>query len=60
MKRIRQNNLRKETRQMTYESFEVVELGKAEVEIEIGKLNAPEEVDRKFLDSVAPYVEFDE
>lgn len=45
---------------MTYESFEVVELGKAEVEIEIGKLNAPEEVDRKFLDSVAPYVEFDE
>ncbi len=45
---------------MTYESFEVVELGKAEVEIEIGNLNAPEEVDRKFLDSVAPYVEFDE
>lgn len=45
---------------MTYESFEVVELGKAEVEIEIGKLNGPEEVDRKFTDAVAPYVEFDE
>ena len=45
---------------MTYESFEVVELGKAEVEIELGKINAPEEVDRKFFDPVAPYVEFDE
>lgn len=45
---------------MTYESFELVELGKAEVAIEIGLENEPEEVDRKFTSAVAPYVEFDE
>lgn len=45
---------------MTYESFETVELGKAEVAIEIGLLSAPEEVDEKFTGAVAPYVEFDE
>lgn len=45
---------------MTNESFELVELGKAEVEIEFGLPNAPEEVEDKFTPGVAPYVEFDE
>lgn len=46
---------------MTYESFEIVELGTAEVAIEIGLPNAPEEpVDDKFTSAVAPYIEFDE
>ncbi|HET7114830.1 MAG TPA: hypothetical protein VFI57_14380 [Pyrinomonadaceae bacterium] len=45
---------------MTYESFEPVELGRAEVAIEIGLQNAPEEVEEKFTSAVAPYVEFDE
>lgn len=46
---------------MTYESFELVELGKAEVAIEIGLPQAPEETENdKFTLSVAPYVEYDE
>ena len=45
---------------MTYESFESVELGKAEVAIEIFLEDAPEEVNEKFTTGVAPYVEFDE
>ncbi len=54
-------NLRKETKQMTYESFDLVELGKAEVAIEIGLPQAPEETENdKFTLSVAPYVEYDE
>jgi hypothetical protein len=51
--------LRKEDRQM-YESFEVVELGGAEVAIEIGFPISEEEVHLKFEPSCAPYVEFDE
>jgi hypothetical protein len=46
---------------MTYESFELVELGNAEVAIEVGGLEVePEEIDRKYFAAVAPYVEFDE
>jgi hypothetical protein len=45
---------------MTYESFEVVELGKAEVAIEIILPNDPEEEVGKFTAGVAPYVEYDE
>lgn len=46
---------------MTYESFEVVELGAAELAIEIGAPDDPEEdVHDKFTSLVAPYVEFDE
>lgn len=45
---------------MTNESFESVELGKAEVAIEFGQPDAPEEVEEKFTIGVAPYVEFDE
>ena len=45
---------------MTYESFEPVELGNAEVAIEIFLTDAPEEPQEKFTSSVAPYVEFDE
>jgi hypothetical protein len=45
---------------MTYETFEPVELGQAEVAIEIFLEEAPEEAFDKFNTSVAPYVEFDE
>lgn len=46
---------------MTYESLEVMELGKAEVVIEIGLEDNPEEdIHGKFTSAVAPYVEFDE
>lgn len=46
---------------MTYESLEAVELAQAEVAIEIGLPNAPEElIDDKFTSTVAPYVEFDD
>lgn len=46
---------------MTYESLELVELGEAEVQIEIGPFSGLEEnVFDKFPASVAPYVEFDE
>jgi hypothetical protein len=45
---------------MTYETFEPVELGKAELAIESGLPNNPEEVDDKFTFAVAPYVDFDE
>jgi len=45
---------------MTYESFEPVELGQAEVAIEIFLEEAPEETYEKFTSSVAAYVEFDE
>ena len=45
---------------MTNESFEIVELGKAEVAIEFGQPNSPEEVEDKFTAGVASYVEFDE
>jgi hypothetical protein len=52
--------LGKETTQMIYESLEVVELGNAELTIEVDLPNGPEEfVDKSFL-AVAPYVEFDE
>jgi hypothetical protein len=43
---------------MTYESFELVELGKAEVAIEIMFCSDTEEIDWKYLSAVAPYVEF--
>ena len=41
---------------MTYESFELVELAKAEVAIEIGLPENPEELggDQKFTEAVAP------
>ena len=47
---------------MTYESLELVELGEAEVAIEVGPFitNLEEEVFDKYPASVAPYVEFDE
>ena len=45
---------------MTYESLESVELGTAEVAIEIVLPDAPEEAQEKFTSSVAAYVEFDE
>jgi hypothetical protein len=45
---------------MTYESFELVELGSAEVAIEVILDDDTEELDRKFNSAVAPYVEFDE
>ncbi|HEX3185683.1 MAG TPA: hypothetical protein VHQ94_12850 [Pyrinomonadaceae bacterium] len=45
---------------MTYESFESVELGSAEVAIEIFWPDGAEEPNEKFTTSVAPYVEFDE
>lgn len=45
---------------MTYESLEVVELGKAEVAIELGPLEDTEEDISKFTPAVAPYVEYDE
>lgn len=43
-----------------YETFEVVELGQAEVAIEIGFPISEEEIHLKFEPSCAPYVEFDE
>lgn len=45
---------------MTYESFEPMELGNAEVAIETIFEDEPEELERKFESAVAPYVEFDE
>ena len=46
---------------MPYESLEAVELGKAEVAIEIGLPLTPEEPQHdKFTRASAPYVEFDE
>ncbi|HZI61599.1 MAG TPA: hypothetical protein VFD62_12835 [Pyrinomonadaceae bacterium] len=45
---------------MTNESFEPVELGKAEAAIEFVEVNTPEEAEDKFTPGVAPYVEFDE
>ena len=47
---------------MTYESLEIVELGKAEVAIEDSPLAIDDEepVFDKYFASVAPYVEFDE
>lgn len=43
-----------------YESFEVVELGAAEVAIELIVPTSEEEFQLKFEPSCAPYVEFDE
>lgn len=45
---------------MTYESLEIVELGKAELVIEFGLEVDPEEISGKQFPAVAPYVEFDE
>ena len=46
---------------MTYESLEIVELGEAEIAIEVTPLAiTEEEVNDKYDPSVAPYVEFDE
>jgi hypothetical protein len=46
---------------MTYETVEIVELGKAEVVIEVGLEKDPEEdFNGKFTTAVAPYVEYDE
>ena len=44
---------------MTYESFELVELGEAEVAIESTELETDEEEIEKFVPSCAPYVEFE-
>lgn len=43
-----------------YETFEVVELGQAEIAIEIAFPVAHEEIHTKFEPACAPYVEFDE
>lgn len=45
---------------MTYESLELVELGTAEVVIELFEIATPEESDSKFIKTVEPYVEYDE
>lgn len=45
---------------MTYESFEVVELGEAEVAIETILPDDPEEQVGKFSAGITPYVEYDE
>lgn len=45
---------------MTYESFEPVELGKAELTIELAIPGPQEELAEKFEPGFAPYVEFDE
>jgi hypothetical protein len=45
---------------MTYESLESVDLGAAEVAIEVVGTEFPEESQEKYEGSVAPYVEFDE
>lgn len=44
---------------MTYESFELVELGEAEVAIEATLLDSREENFDKFVPSCAPYVEYE-
>jgi hypothetical protein len=44
---------------MSYESFELVELGAAEVAIEATLLDTDEETFDKFVPSCAPYVEFE-
>ena len=42
-------------------TYEIVELGEAEVAIEVSPLaEVPEEAIDKYFESVAPYVEFDE
>jgi hypothetical protein len=53
-------NLRKEVKQMTYESFELVELGGAEMVIESVVGGVDEETLDKFDPFCAPYVEYDE
>lgn len=45
---------------MNYESFEIVELGKAELAIEIVLPEEPEEDFGKTQRAVGPYVEFEE
>lgn len=44
---------------MTNEAFEAVELGQAEALIEIGMPDTHEELDRKYVPAVEPYVEFE-
>lgn len=44
---------------MTHETLDLVELGQAEVLIEVGELETDEEAPAKFIPSVAPYVEFE-
>jgi hypothetical protein len=44
---------------MTHETLDLVELGQAEVLIEVGELETHEEAPDKFIPSVAPYVEFE-
>ena len=45
---------------MTYESLELVELGKAEIAIEFGLPITDEELDDKFVPSCVPYVDYEE
>lgn len=44
---------------MSHETFDLVELGQAEVLIEIGMPVSHEEAPDKYIPSVAPYVEFE-
>jgi len=44
---------------MTHETLDLVELGQAEVLIEVGDPETQEEAPDKFIPSVAPYVEFE-
>jgi hypothetical protein len=44
---------------MTHEAFEPIELGQAEVLIEMIGVGVDEELDEKYTRGVAPYVEFE-
>jgi hypothetical protein len=44
---------------MTNETFEAVELGQAEVLIEVGGFDDDEEMREKYVSATAPYVEFE-
>lgn len=44
---------------MTHEAFEAVELGQAEVLIEIGPFEVQEEMQEKFVSAATPFVEFE-
>jgi hypothetical protein len=53
------NSNRKEEKIMTYEAFELVELGQAEALIEASMPEGDEEMWEKYMPGVAPYVEFE-
>lgn len=44
---------------MTHDAFEPIELGQAEVLIEMFDVGPDEELDEKYTRGVAPYVEFE-